>query len=323
MDVLLFSPLIKRAIWGGTRLEKELGKLTGGIPNAAESWEVCDLPGDVSVVARGPMTGRSLRQITHEFPEDLLGIHHELRQFPLLVKFLDAQKQLSVQVHPKNPVQLPDGTWQAGKVETWVVLDCTSESRMYLGLRPGIGEVELREAVQRGQIENCLHVFVPKVGDCIHLDPGTVHTLGGGLLIAEIQEPSDVTFRFHDWNRTDSDGQPRELHIEQSFQGTDFDIGPVYPVTPSPAEGYPNSELLVECPHYHILRHFGPRPLNLPQDDRMHVLVVLAGTASQNDVHLERGQTAVVPASRKESRWNLSNDAIVLDSFLPNCPYLQ
>lgn len=317
MDILLFSPLIKRALWGGTRLENELGKATGGVPDAAESWEVCDLDGNVSVVQQGAFAGRSLRDLMQEYAPELLGIHRALQTFPLLVKFLDAQQQLSVQVHPKAPVQLPDGSWQQGKTESWVVLDATPESRMYVGLRTGIGEKDLREAVRTSNFESCLHSYTPQVGDCIHLPPGTVHALGGGLLIAEIQQPSDITYRFYDWGRTDAKGRPRELHIEQSFATTNFDTGPIHPVTPRPAEGYPDAELLVDCPHYLIVRHHGPQPLILPLDGRMHILIVIKGTASQKDIHLTRGQTAVIPASRAESKWELSDDAIVLDSFLP------
>jgi mannose-6-phosphate isomerase len=318
MDVLQFYPLIKRAIWGGTRLAHELGKETGGITDAAESWEISDLPGNTSVVATGLLAGTTLRQLMEETATDLLGRHRDHPQFPLLIKFLDAQQQLSVQVHPKDPVQMPDGTWRPGKTESWIVLSAKPESRMYLGLCPGIGEEELRTAVRTGDFERCLYSYSPKAGDCIHLSPGTVHALGGGLLVAEIQQPSDITYRFYDWGRTDAQGRSRELHIEQSFASTDFDIGPVHPVVPRPIAERTGSELLVECPHYTIVRHFGSQPLILPDDDRMHILIVLSGSASNKDVHLVRGQTAVVPASRTDSRWELSNDAIVLDTFLPD-----
>ncbi|HWL09437.1 MAG TPA: type I phosphomannose isomerase catalytic subunit [Planctomicrobium sp.] len=318
MSPLRFKPLLKRALWGGTRLEQDLGKATGGVANAAESWEVCDLPGNVSVVSEGLLVGVSLRQLMEESVGDLLGIHSHLSQFPLLVKFLDAQHQLSVQVHPKDPILLPDGTWRSGKAECWIVIDAGPESRMFLGLQNGVTEQELRKAVMTGEFAVCLHSYHPKVGDCIYLEPGTVHALGGGLLVAEIQQPSDVTYRFYDWDRTDSQGNPRELHVEQSFAATNFDIGPVQPVVPRPLTGQPGSEVLVESPHFVIHRRHRRGNWSLPKDDKMHVLIVLAGTVRQSNCLLVKGQTAVVPAARMESVWELNDDAIVLDAFLPD-----
>ncbi|HWL07649.1 MAG TPA: type I phosphomannose isomerase catalytic subunit [Planctomicrobium sp.] len=319
---LRFEPLLKRALWGGTRLQTDLGKVTGGDSDVAESWEVCDLPGSVSRVSEGPLAGRTLRQLMEESSEDLLGKHRDHHRFPLLVKFLDAHHQLSVQVHPNKPVLHSDGTLRPGKAEFWVVIDALPESRMYIGLRPGVTEQHLRQAVVTGTLEECLHVYHPKIGDCIYLEPGTVHALGGGLLVAEIQQPSDVTYRFYDWDRTDSQGNSRELHVEQSFAATNFDIGPVQPVVPRPLPGQPGSEVLVESPHFVIHRRHGRGNWSLPKDDKMHVLIVLAGTVRQSNCLLVKGQTAVVPAARTESVWDLNEDAIVLDAFLPDeSPY--
>jgi len=311
-------PLIKRAIWGGERLAQSLGKETGEFSDVAESWETADLPGNVCIVRNGPFAGKTLRQLVQDHPVELLGQHAHLKQFPILVKFLDAQSQLSVQVHPKNPVRLSDGTWRTGKAESWIVLDAQPESRMYLGLKPGITAKELRTAVQTGDFESCLHTCTPKIGDCFYLEPGTVHALGGGILVAEIQQPSDVTYRFYDWGRTDSQGRSRELHIEESFAATNFEIGAVHPVIPTPLPDRQRSERLVRSPYFEILRHPGPGTWSLPDDRKMHVLIVLSGTARQKDLLLRKGETAVIPAGRIHASWQLSDDAILLDATLPD-----
>ncbi len=314
---LRFTPILKRALWGGTRLERELGKPAGGVSDAAESWEVCDLPGNVSVVRDGPFAGRTIRDLMKEFAKDLLGRHSHATQFPLLIKFLDASEQLSVQVHPKDPTQMPDGSMRPGKAESWFVVDADPENRMYLGLREGVDRPKLEAAAETGQFAECLHIHEAQRGELFYLQPGTVHALGGGLLIAEIQQPSDITYRFYDWDRTDSEGRPRELHAESAMESTNFDLGPVRPEPSRPYGERPGSATLLKCPHFIIHRHEGPEPLSLPADECMHVLIVLAGTVSQGDFQLQKGETAVIPAARTLRDWTLSSDAFLLDSHLP------
>ncbi len=314
---ICFKPLIKRALWGGTRLERELEKATGGVLDASESWEVCDLPGSVSVVSDGPLAGMTLSEVMKQFGNELVGRTKKSDQFPLLVKFLDAQHRLSVQVHPKNPSIMPDGTLRQGKAECCIILDAGPESLMFSGLRAGVDERQLRLAIETGDFDSCLYSFHPQPGDCIFLDAGTVHALGEGLLVAEIQQPSDLTYRLHDWGRVDLHGKPRELHIERSIAATDFQRGPVYPVIPKPLVERLGSELLVECPHFVIHRHAGSAPLALPDDDKMHVFIVISGEVSQDGLTLRQGQTAVIPAARASGNWNATAATVVIDSFLP------
>jgi len=314
---LFFTPIIKRALWGGVRLEQELGKCTGGVPDAAESWEVCDMPDDVSIVQSGAFAGMSLRELMAQAPGDLLGRHRFCSQFPLLVKFLDATRPLSVQVHPRNSVQMPDGSCLRGKAESWIVMQATPDNRTYLGLKEGVTKDQFYQAAQQGDLSSCLHVSPIRPGDCLYLEPGTIHAMGGGLLVAEIQQPSDLAYRLSDWGRLDAQGQPRELHLDDGLAATNFDIGPIHPVVPLSDPERSGSEILVECPYFVIRRHHGPEPLTLPNDDAMHVFVVLAGTVTQKDVQARRGQTVVIPAARKDADWTLSSDAILIDSHLP------
>jgi len=314
---LSFNPIFKLALWGGTRLAQEFLKETGDAPDVAESWEVSDLPGNISHVSSGVFAGWTLRKLMEEYPVDLLGRHQSLDRFPIMVKFLDARQQLSVQVHPKDPALMSDGVWRTGKAECWVVIAADSSSQMHLGLRSGVSEQQFRRALESGDFEDCLYVYRAQPGDCIYLEPGTIHSLGGGLLIAEIQQPSDVTYRLYDWERLDATGQPRELHVEAGIAATNFDQGPILPITPRQWPGRPYSEELVTSPHFVVHRHFGPADLTLANDNAMHVFVMLNGTARQGEFHINQGQTIVIPAARKEFHWHLSADAILLDSHLP------
>lgn len=314
---LFFNPIIKLALWGGTRLAQEFSKETGNAQDVAESWEVSDLPGNVSFVSSGPFAGWTLRKLMEEYPVDLLGRHAPQDRFPVMVKFLDAQQRLSVQVHPKDPTLMSDGVWRTGKAEFWVVVAADPSSQMHLGLRAGVSEQQFRRALTSGDFEDCLYAYRAQPGDCIYLEPGTVHSLGGGLLIAEIQQPSDVTYRLYDWERLDATGQLRQLHVEAGMAATSFDRGPVLPMTPRQWPGHPHSEELVTSPHFVVHRHWGPAGLTLANDNAMHVFVMLNGRARQGEFQINRGQTIVIPAARKEFHWDLSADAIVLDAHLP------
>jgi mannose-6-phosphate isomerase len=234
-----------------------------------------------------------------------------------MVKFLDAEQQLSIQVHPKNPVEQPDGTMRAGKAEAWIVLDAAPGSQMLLGLKPDVTETDLRTAAAQGNIEQYLQSYHPHQGDFIFLPPRTIHSLGGGILIAEVQQPSDVTYRLHDWNRRDASGRCRELHLEQAILTADLAAPPVLPHPQNPAIQH---ETLLHSSHFAIHRHCGFSTWSIPQDERFHVIVMLFGRAilrQERDETLQRGQTIVLPACRSSSELLLEPDAVLLDIFLP------
>lgn len=318
---LQFEPLIKRALWGGTRLGTALGKQIGSLTDAAESWELFDVPGAQNVVRHGPFAGRSLRDLMQSHPVELCGTRSRLDRFPIMVKFLDAREQLSVQVHPQERVRDQDGSLRRGKTEAWVVLAADPGSRMSLGLQHGVTESQLRRAIADGDVSQCLHSYEPRVGDCFLLEPGTVHALGGGILVAEIQEPTDITYRLYDWNRRDAQGNPRELHLEIALQNTDFQIGPVFPKTPH-ALATSRGERLVNCSRFCIDRYSGEQLLQLGRDKQSHVLVLLAGSAQYTTVgqaagSLRVGETLLVPACRDDIELRLAPDAILLDTYVP------
>ena len=292
---LRFEPILKRLIWGGRRLETLLGKPLGEGHDYAESWEVADHRQGRSVVADGPLAGRTLGELLRERTAEMLGpalISHQ--QFPLLVKFLDAHDVLSVQVHPGDEVgrRLVDDN---GKTEAWVILHAAPGSLIYAGLRPGVTAQTFGDALVAGEVEPLLHRFPAVEGDCIMIPAGTVHAIGAGVVLAEIQQMSDATFRVHDWGRLGPDGSPRALHLAEALEATDFDAGPVSPMR---VEGAPGSvEHLARCPYFAIDRLNLTAGTMVGTPERFTLLVGLGGEAAVGPERLGPGQTLLLPAS--------------------------
>ncbi len=227
---LRFTPFFRPMPWGGRELARFLGKSLPVDSLVGESWEVSDHPSHVSSLAMATDFGVSLRQLMSENRRDLLGPGADrFDRFPWLIKLLDAQDWLSVQVHPDDASVKSLLPGEQGKTEAWLVLSAEPTSRIYAGLLPGIGAKELRAALAGGNVADCLHGFTPRAGDFVYLPAGTVHAIGGGVVIAEIQQTSDATFRLFDWNRLDKQGKPRALHVEQAFASIHWDAGPVHP----------------------------------------------------------------------------------------------
>ena len=330
---LTFRPLVKRYLWGGRRLGTVLGKSIGEGDDYAESWEVADHGRDQSLVANGPLAGTSLAQLVDSHGPELLGRHAPLPRFPLLLKYLDCHQNLSVQVHPDDEAAARLDPPDLGKTEAWLILDALPGSRVYAGLRPGVDRRSLERAVHEGRVEQCLHSFEPRVGDCIFIPAGTVHALGAGLLIAEIQQASDTTYRLFDWNRVGPDGQPRQLHVEQALAAIDYSAGPVALQQPHSAER-PFVERLVACDKFVLDRWRFEAIQPLDGDDRCHILSILAGEAlvgPANDLigpgepaadnvsilSLARGQTLLLPASVGDLAVRPHGACVLLDMYLP------
>ncbi len=274
---LRFRPLFRRYVWGGRRLQTTLGKALPEGDDYAESWEIVDHGADQSVVAHGPLAGRSLHDLVDEFGAQLLGRHAPQVQFPLLFKFLDAHRNLSVQVHPNDEQASRLDPPDLGKTEAWVILAAEPGSKLYAGLKRGFDQAAFRREISRGTAELCLSQLAPQVGDCVFVPAGTVHALGAGLVVAEIQQASDTTYRLYDWNRVGVDGKPRPLHIEQGLQVIDYDRGPIVPQQPKPTQ---NSAVqrLVECDKFVLDRWQLKSRHTLGGDDRFHILAVLERT---------------------------------------------
>jgi mannose-6-phosphate isomerase len=303
---LRFEPFLRPMVWGGRRLESLLNKTLPEETAYGESWEVSDHPLHRGIVACGPLAGRSLRELMEQDAAALLGPAAPAQGvFPWLIKFLDASDWLSVQVHPDEEAVKRLWPGEGSKTEAWFVLDAAPESRIYAGLRPGVGAAELRAALQSGTVADCLHSFTPRPGDCIFLKAGTVHAVGGGVLIAEVQQTSDATFRLFDWNRRDAQGRSRTLHIEESLACIDWSQGPITPVQvpgfPTSSAGPGRCQSLVACPYFTLEYVQDSRAFACGGEGRLQALLVLhGGGRMETDSGVEplrTGQTWVLPAA--------------------------
>jgi mannose-6-phosphate isomerase len=298
---LRFRPILRDYLWGGRRLETLLGKPLPPGDRWAESWEIADHGSDQSVVEFGALAGTTLNELVANRGIDLLGAGWRAAEgrFPLLLKFLDAAQTLSVQVHPDDAraarLDPPDG----GKTEAWVVLDVLPGSLIYAGLKPGIDRATFEAALHAGRCADCLHSFQPSPGDCVYVPAGAVHALGAGLLVAEVQQTSDVTYRLFDWNRVASDGRPRALHIEQGLEAIDFSLGPIEPQWAEPTERI-EVVRLVACDKFVLDRWDFDTPQPIGGDGRCRLIAVLDGAVSiegdPSGVPLRRGASALLPA---------------------------
>ena len=275
---LRLQPIYQYRLWGGRRLAEVLdAPLPGGEP-IGEAWVLSDRPDHASLVASGPLEGLTLGQLLAQYPEQLMGTRApQPARFPLLLKFLDAQQMLSVQVHPSDAHAelLPAG--ETGKTEAWVVLAAGPDSRVYAGLKPGTTPDDLRRGVTDGRLTDHLVCFTPKPGDGVFLPAGTVHSLGGDVVVFEIQQNSDVTFRLYDWNHVDArTGQPRPLQVDQALACIDFSQGPIGSVAHL-ANTTPARERLFHCEHFSLWRVRTREPFAVGAAGAPRVLVCLEG----------------------------------------------
>jgi mannose-6-phosphate isomerase len=319
---LRFEPIFKRLIWGGRRLATVLRKPIGEGSEYAESWEISDHRADVSRVADGPFAGSTLRDLVRLHGDDLFGSALGPReQFPLLVKFIDAQQDLSVQVHPDDAGgrRLANDN---GKTETWVIVHAEPGSKIYAGLKPGTTREDMARAIEGGTVESLLHSFPARKGDCILIPAGTVHAIGAGVVLAEFQQMSDATFRLHDWNRVGHDGQPRQLHIAESLESIDFEAGPISP-TLTTLEPMPGGtrERLSRSEYFALERLTLDGSTTIGEPDRFTILLGIEGEVEVRSgdvtVTLELGQTMLLPASIGPCRVTPRGSATLLTCVVP------
>ena len=301
MHPLLLTPMYRRYLWGGRRFATSLGRPLPPGDDFAESWELVDRGTDQSLVAAGPLAGTTLGELVRTRGHEMLGRHAPRNVFPLLFKFLDACRDLSVQVHPDDTRAARLSPPDLGKTEAWYVIDAAAGSRIYAGLRAGVDQTSLAAALRAGRCEDVMHSFEPRAGDCVFIPAGTVHAIGAGLVIAEIQESSDVTYRLYDWNRTGADGKPRPLHVEAGLEAV-TQFGPVSPVASAPiTDGGTSVRRLVTCDYFLFdeIRPVGDWTVG--GDDACHFLAVLSGEVRLDPrwqlPPLTRGMCVLLPAA--------------------------
>ena len=276
---LRFEPIYQYRPWGGRRLANLLIAPLPGDGTIGEAWLLSDRDDHPSHVANGPLKGRTLAQLLHQWPEQLLGkLAGRFRRFPLLLKFLDVRDTLSVQVHPSDQQTnyLPMG--EMGKTEAWVVLEAGTKSCIYAGLKPATTAETLRLALTNGTVVDQLASFTPKPGDGIFIPAGTIHSLGD-VVVFEVQENSDVTFRLYDWNHVDArTGQFRPLQVDQATACIDFAQGKIGPVVSMVDEVKPvMRERLFDCEHFGLWRFCAESAFRVGAERTPRVLVCLTG----------------------------------------------
>ncbi len=297
---LTFQPIFKERVWGGRRLEQLYGKtLPPGLP-IGESWEISDRPGDVSVINNGPLAGHNLHWLVEHHRKELLGdagLHGG--RFPLLVKILDAREKLSLQVHP--PAAKAAELGGEPKTEMWFIADAAPGAELYVGLRRGVSREQFERRIREGTVEDCFHRVPVKAGDAMFLPSGRVHAIGAGLVIFEIQQNSDTTYRVFDWNRPGLDGNPRPLHVAESLASIDFtDFEPSLVQSVTVNEGQVSRRPLVRTPLFAVeLIDVSTGALKLGAR-RMQILACLSGTMQvvheRASVRLGPGNFCLVPA---------------------------
>ena len=222
---LTFEPIFMERMWGGRGLNTEFGKKLPANVRIGESWEIVDRPEAQSLVRDGPMRGRTLHQLWMEDREEIFGDAPDTARFPLIAKLIDAREKLSLQVHPSSGVAKALGG--ETKDELWYVLDAVPDAQIYAGLRRGVTREQFEAALENSSVAELVHRISVKDGDAISMPSGRLHTMGHGILVAEIQQNSDTTYRVFDWNRVGTDGKPRRLHVSEAMQSIDFtDIEP-------------------------------------------------------------------------------------------------
>jgi len=311
---LTFQPIFKERVWGGREMERLYQKqLPPGGP-IGESWEISDLPGDASVIANGPLAGKDLRWLMQNHRAELLGTAKPAAEnrFPLLCKILDARDKLSLQVHP--PAARAAELKGEPKTEMWFIADAAPGAELYVGLKRGVTRAEFEEKVRTGEVAECFHRVPVHAGDAMFLPSGRVHAIGAGLVIFEIQQNSDTTYRVFDWNRVGLDGQPRELHVAQSLASIDFND-----FEPALAQGgFTGNAVkvrpLVKDPLFNV-ETVEMKPgagMNL----KPHQLQIIAAVRGRLEiqsgpvsVNLAAGQFCLIPASLEPTKVSTKSDA--------------
>jgi mannose-6-phosphate isomerase len=288
-------PVFKQRIWGGRRLQDVFGKDLPSAQQIGESWEIADLPEGQSTIANGAFAGQTLGSVVRQHTEAVTGTKSFPKQFPLLIKLLDAQDVLSVQVHPDEETCRRMGKGEP-KTECWYILAAEPGAVIYKGLKKPVTRERFAKAIADGTVADLLAKVPVKVGECHFLPAGTAHAIGAGLLLAEVQTPSDTTYRVFDWNRIGDDGKPRPLHVAEALESIDFNaVGANLPVT--------TTGRIVDCEYFKIdkfSQRAGSRhPLAAGQ---MRTLVILSGSGSITAERIELvefkgGDSLVIPAA--------------------------
>jgi mannose-6-phosphate isomerase len=285
---LLFEPIFMERIWGGRRLESEFGKKLPAQKRIGESWEIADRPEAQSVVLNGPLRGKTLHNLWIQDRSEIFGDVPDASRFPLLVKLLDAHEKLSLQVHPPEKVASKLGG--EPKTEFWYVAAADPDAELYLGFRESITRDQFEKAIRDGTAADYVDKIRVRTGDAVFLPAGRFHAVGAGILLIEVQQNSDTTYRVFDWNRVDDKGKQRQLHINQALQCIDFDD-----VAPKLVE--PQGELLLRHDLFEVQKWNLTAPREISSKGQFAIVCCLSGALRCGDADLSPGGSFLVPAA--------------------------
>ncbi len=297
MYILKFKPAFKDYLWGGTKLRDEY-KMECNLEKIAEAWVLsCHKDGD-SIVTNGEFEGMTLKEVLDKTPS-LLGLNaQKFEFFPILIKLIDAKQNLSVQVHPNDEFALKvEGEY--GKTEMWYVVDCEKDAYLYYGFKDRISTEDFKNAIENNTLTDVLNKVSVKKGDCFFIESGTVHAIGAGLLIAEIQQNSNTTYRVYDYGRVGADGKPRELHKEKALQVT-VTAPPEAPVIHNTSD---TVTTLANCKYFTVKKYVVGMNSTHPHSIEINVdeasfssILCVEGTATVGDIEIKAGECVFIPA---------------------------
>ena len=303
MQPIKFNPLLKSTLWGGNKIIP-FKHLDSNQENVGESWEISGVPNNETIVSDGQFKGQKLNDVVATLKDKLVGTANYKRfgnEFPLLIKFIDARQDLSIQVHPTDEIAKQQGK-ERGKTEMWYIMDSDADAKLYSGLKMQITPEQYKEMVENDTICDALAQYKVKADDCFFLPAGRIHAIGTGCFLAEIQQTSDVTYRIYDFKRKDKDGNYRQLHTQEASECINYNVEKDYRTeyTPKKNEGVN----LVNCPYFNTAVYDLDKPMTLDYSE-LDSFVILIGIKGEgtikdnegNETSLKVGETILIPAT--------------------------
>lgn len=306
MQPIKFNPLLVQTLWGGEKIIP-FKHLNSDLTQVGESWEISGVKGNETIVSEGEFKGKKLNELVDELKGKLVGEANYKRfgnDFPLLIKFIDARQELSIQVHPTDELAQKRGKLR-GKTEMWYIMDSDENAKLRAGMKEKITPEQYKQMVEDDTITEAIAEYKVKEGDCFFLPAGRIHSIGTGCFLAEIQQTSDVTYRIYDFKRKDKDGNYRELHTEEAAECIDYNVEPNYRTEYTPVKN--EGVALVECPYFTTAVYDLNEPMTLDYSelDSFVILIGLKGSGEITDnegntTTLCKGETILIPATTSE-----------------------
>ncbi|MEQ8626334.1 type I phosphomannose isomerase catalytic subunit [Ekhidna sp.] len=315
---LKFNPIFKEKLWGGQKIKTILGKEFGDLDNCGETWELSGVPGNISEVANGALKGKQLTDLIVENNAELVGdsiYQHFENEFPLLIKFIDAGQDLSVQVHPDDELAQKRHACP-GKTEMWYIMQADEGASLINGFVKDTNREEYQEYFNNGKIMDLLHSQKVETGEVYYLPAGRVHTIGKGLMIAEIQQTSDITYRIYDFDRVDKDGKQRELHVEEALDAIDFSKPEQLKSEYETVLNQANT--IVSSPYFstNMLILDQRKTMKRSELDCFKIYIAVGGSGKIEGVPIKFGEVVLVPACMKEYTIEPDGELELLETYI-------